>query len=585
MSRPWLRWNLAASLALCCLQAAPAPAWKLARSAHFEVYSQSNEDSARSVLLWFEQLRAFFAGLSGLAPDDTQPVRVIVFASAQEYQPYRLRPFADAYYVGLGSRNSIVMAESGQHEFQMAAHEYAHLILRSAGLQLPRWLNEGLADFFSTVLVGGHAVELGAGLPGRIQVLLRHPWMSLSQLLQVTETSKLGGDRTATDLFYAQSWALTEMLLRSPGYRSQFPALLAALRSGTPGELALRRVYGRSPAGIARDLHDWLVHDRPGPIRLPGVDTGEVLVRLSDVPPLASRLLLADVLLTAGELDRAEALYRALASDAPAEAAAALGSIALRRDDSEGARREWKQAIALGIQDAALCYRYAILADQAGLSADEIRPALQRAILLQPDYDDARYQLALLEKNSGHYQAALAQFLAMHAVGASRAYPYWMAVADTDNELNRREEAQAAATKAVAYAATPQEKALAAEQAYIAQTDLNVQFARGADGQTQLVTTRSPHASRDWNPFVEAGDDLRRVEATLEQVDCSAPVLRVRLLAAGKPLTLDVPDPSRVQMRNAPSEFVCGPQEHRPVLVEYAASPDGAGVLRGMEFR
>jgi hypothetical protein len=55
-------------------------------------------------------------------------------------------------------------------------------------------------------------------------------------------------------------------------------------------------------------------------------------------------------------------------------------------------------------------------------------------------------------------------------------------------------------------------------------------------------------------------------------------------MAAGSPLVLSVPDPSRVQIRNAGGiafEFTCGPQQGRKVLVEYTA----AGVLRGLELR
>ena len=597
MNRPWLRCrrNPAASrsLLLCVVGAlgtipvlaAPAPPWKLARSEHFEVYSQTGEERARSVLLWFEQLRAFFAAESGRTADDAPPVRVVVFESPQEYRPYQLRPLADAYYAGLGSRDYIVMATSGPRDVSLAAHEYAHLVLRAGGLQLPRWLNEGLAEFFSTVRVSERAAELGDVPPGRMETLARRQWTPLSKVLEVTDESPLGEDRGTANLFYAQCWALTEMLLRSPDYSSRFPELLAALSVGTPGVEALAKVYGRSSDEITRDLRAWVEHRRSAPIQLPGVDIGTVAAKVSDVSPLATRLLLADVLLTAGELDRAEMLYRELAADAPAESSAAFGAIALRRGDSDGARREWKRAIAQGIEDASLCYRYAVLADQAGLPPDEIRPALERAIALQPDYDDARFQLALLEKNARRYEPALTQFLAMRKIDGARAYPYWIAVADSYNELGRRQEAQAAAERAARHASTSGERAEAAQQSYIAQTDLDVQFTRDASGRAQLVTTRVPHDRKDWNPFVEAGDDLRRVPATLEEVDCGGATMRIRVLAAGKPLTLTVPDPSRVQMRNAPAEFVCGPQDNRQVLVEYAASKDADGVLRGMEFR
>src|ERR1051326_3710925 len=105
---------------------------------------------------------------------------------------------------------------------------------------------------------------------------------------------------------------------------------------------------------------------------------------MSTVSPLASQLLLGELLIDAGDLDHAEALYRGLAKNAPGVAtiSSGLGAIALRRGDREGARREWRRAMEHGIDDPLLCYRYAILAQDAGLDADEIRPALERAIAL-----------------------------------------------------------------------------------------------------------------------------------------------------------------------------------------------------------
>ncbi len=52
-------------------------------------------------------------------------------------------------------------------------------------------------------------------------------------------------------------------------------------------------------------------------------------------------------------------------------------------------------------------------------------------------------------------------------------------------------------------------------------------------------------------------------------------------------LKLAIPDPLHVLMRNAPSEFVCGPHAPSAVSIEYAVSgrnADADGVLRGMDF-
>jgi tetratricopeptide (TPR) repeat protein len=504
----------------------------------------------------------------------------------KEYEPYRLRS-ADAYFVGTESQDYIVMSASASNEFRIAAHEYAHLILHVGGLRCPDWLKEGLAEFFSTVHVDERGSELGGDLPARSQILRRRAWMTLPELLTLREES-LEGDRDRAGLFYAQSWALTSMLFLSAEYGPRFRDFVTALSFGEPTLERFAKVFSKSIGDVMRDLHAWMDQRGVPPIRLPGVASPSTSVEVSDVPVFASRSLLAELLMASGELDRAEALYRDLEREAPrnADIGAALGTIDLRRGDNEGARRQWKRAIDAGVTDASLCYRYAVLAGMAGLANDEVRPALVRAIELRPDFDDARYLLALLEKNMGQYEAAVAQLRAMRRVSPARLYDYWSILSDALNELQRHEEAKAAAVQAAGYATNPQERARAAQLAYMSQTELAVQFARDSNGHEQMVTTRVPHQS-DWNPFIEAGDDIRRVQGTLKEIDCGNKGTRFVVESGETRLRLAIEDPTRVRMRNAPSEFVCGPQEANHVLVEFAVSNKKGtdGVVRGMDFQ
>ncbi len=297
--------------------------------------------------------------------------------------------------------------------------------------------------------------------------------------------------------------------------------------------------------------------------------------------------MMAELLVTAGDLAGAEFAYREIARETgdTAEISAGLGAVAAARKQFDEARKLWKRALDLGLSDPALCFRYAELLDAGPARLDDRRAALERAISLQPDFDDARWVLALLLKNDSQPQAALAQLEAMREIAPARAYDYWCAMADALTSLGRGADAQAAARRALEKAATAEERTRAADLAYIAQTHLAVRLSHDAAGNPQMVTTRVPNTAANFNPFIEPADDLRRVTGTLREIECGAPALRIWLDTSEGRLSLTIADPARVQMRHAPEAFVCGPQPGNPVLVEYAARQNQDGLVRGLEFQ
>src|SRR5690242_13938378 len=102
--RPVLRG--VAFLASCVFLPAQTPrSWFLAANPHFEVYSEAGPESARTALAGFERLRAWVIRETGLRTDRVRPARVIGFASAGEYQRYRLHSVSDAHYVGTEGRD------------------------------------------------------------------------------------------------------------------------------------------------------------------------------------------------------------------------------------------------------------------------------------------------------------------------------------------------------------------------------------------------------------------------------------------------------------------------------------------------
>ncbi len=183
------------------------------------------------------------------------------------------------------------------------------------------------------------------------------------------------------------------------------------------------------------------------------------------MPEVTVRLILAGVTLDSGDVDRAEGIYR----DSPASAArsAGLGAITMRRGDRDFARREWRLAITQGIDDPPLCYRYAEMGEQNGPGDAGIRAALGRAVALKP-LSMTPVMLLYRAKRTPAVTSRRFCNCAMKTIAPVRAYDYWIALANSLNELGRREAGKSAAHSAAQALTTPAERAHAAELAYFA---------------------------------------------------------------------------------------------------------------------
>jgi tetratricopeptide (TPR) repeat protein len=268
---------------------------------------------------------------------------------------------------------------------------------------------------------------------------------------------------------------------------------------------------------------------------------------------------------------------------------AALGAIALRQGNRDEALRLWQQALINKVTDANLCYRYALLAQDAELDTQQVKAAFDRAVQLAPDFDDARYKLALLEHQIGEDKSAVEQLRAMRVPEGDRRYGYWTLMTTALTELDQRNEAKQAAQEAEKAAKTEADRMKARQLAYIAATDLTVQFATDAEGHSHMVTTRVPHGTTEWNPFIEPSDEIRHVTGKLGEVSCVAGTLSGFVLRTSDgQLLVEVPDPMHVLMRNSPEEFFCGPTQERAVEADYAVVKTAGkttNVLRGLTFQ
>ena len=161
--------------------AAGAEQWLKLKSSHFELYTTAGEKKGREAILYFEQVQDFFsrARSSNAKLISDASIRIIAFRSEKEFKPYRINESAAAYYLNGYDRDYIVMGSITANNYPGAVHEFTHLLLKHAGIELPIWFNEGLAELYSTLKPVGKKVAIGEVIPGRYYFMQENKWLTL----------------------------------------------------------------------------------------------------------------------------------------------------------------------------------------------------------------------------------------------------------------------------------------------------------------------------------------------------------------------------------------------------------------------
>jgi hypothetical protein len=574
--------------ALLCLNSVVAadPHWSRMASAHFEMYTTASERSARDTLRYFEQVHSVFA--QAMPPSTAQPsaVRILAFSSQKEYEPYRLNEFATAFYRSAGDRDYIVMSHTGAETFPIAVHEYVHLVVRHANVNLPPWLNEGLAELYSTLQPSGDKLLVGSLIAGRYHALLRDDWVPLQTILEAGHDSPYYNEKNKAGSLYNEGWALTHMLVLSPDYRPKFSQFTHLIAAGVDSAAALEQTYRVPLSQIESELKNYLRGGRFRgvllPIKLEKVDDD---LKAEPADAFEVKLLLAEIGDRAGREETTRAALQGLIAENPkrSEPHVDLGYLDRRERRSGDARQEFAKAFELGGRSPRMlwdCGRMVEAADQV-TAIDAFREVLKQ----EPDRVEVRLELASVQLRA-HPQDALATLAQVNKVTTKEAPRMFTLLAYASLGAGNRSEARAAAERLKGVATNDEDRA---------QADQILQFLDHSEGgvapalpEGQPGVVRRRYAG----PFAvrESADGETRPSYTggLVDLECEAQTTLIIDTAEGKKRVL-VEDPGQVVVqgvRAAEVNLVCGPQKARPIRVEYdPASQFGIdGVARVIHF-
>ena len=573
------------SIGIAVSEARAADQWIRLTTPHFELLTTAGEKKGREGIQYFETVRQFFVNV-GIASNLPQKrVRIVAFRGEKEFRPYAPNDFVTAFYAGGADNDYIVLSQIGFENYPVAVHEYTHLVQRRRiSTELPLWLNEGLAEFFSTLRPDGKKVAVGEMIPGRLYELHQNRLIDLDTLFAVGHDSSLYNERSRAGLFYSESWALVHMLYASTAYNPHFQVFMNAIESGQSSPAALRTAFGKSVAEVQKDLSGYLAmgdrHHLTAPVQL------DKSAEDPDVQPVAAYdadLALAEIMGSSLRLvPTAKTMLSRMMTEQPQrpEASAILAEVALREGRRDDAVRLFAKAAELGSINAEMYFRYAMLMWSRGNGNDDaIRKALEKALQLKPDYVEARMRLGFALMDHSEYKEALAQLKQVKGVMAQDAFTYFRGLAYVNYRLGDTDSARAALERAKQWAREPADRMAVEQLGHSIETSVE-SGVTPTEAQTETVET------------VQAPARLPKMEGTMDNLECSSTSARLAILSGGKPVWFLIQDPAAVRMTNAGGvsmDFTCGKQAARTVVIEYQPRVDSetktVGVVRGIEFK
>lgn len=536
-------------------------------------YTYDNEKQARRAAQQFEETRQFFESIWRKLDRD-KPIYIFSFDGDKRYDSLGANKISAAFYSGGIDADYIVLRDLTAASFPIAVHEFVHLLVRHSGLKLPVWLNEGLAELYSTIEDRDHKVLVGQLPPYHLGLLNSKQLLPLNTLLTVTHDSPHYNERDKASIFYAQSWALTHMLSLDKRYGDNFPKLMKACEREAPTAATLEAVFGKPIVTIEKDLEKYIRQSLyRGLLFDTKLKNADAVFTKSTPAPGEADLALSGVFLTMREFEKYAAQVEATAQANPQAAGAAekLAILASRRQQFKEEARWLIEADRLGSKNPTLMMRLASLTQ---MDADRTVPnisALTRILDQFPDHMDVRIALSSALNRAKRPVQAYAIFNSIRTVAPAKAPRFFLTRASAYANAKEFERAIADANQGLSLATEDADRQYA--QSLIASlTSYQKAIATGVKAADLVMPTEEIATLTPQQVSAEA-------TGTFEHLACPDGKLIVHLRTADNELLklwLETPDRLQIEGLGAYTvDLNCGPQpKPERLTVTYVPKPN-----------
>lgn len=262
-----LGWRLGLALIVASAVARAAEAkWLKASTPNFTIITSVSQDDAARHVREFQEYVTSLRGFLGEPGTPLPPLTIVVFRHFRDFDPYRPRlengkPQRVGGYFVRHESWAVIGVPSSLTEVEQRAifHEGVHWFLSGSAQPMPPWLEEGMAEVFSTFRIEGSQVRWGAPIDDHVERLRQLGAWSLESLMN-TPRDELFENTKHTGRFYAESWACVHFLMF--GHTGIRPDALTRFRrligGGALPEAACAEAFDRTPEEIERLVQQYI---------------------------------------------------------------------------------------------------------------------------------------------------------------------------------------------------------------------------------------------------------------------------------------------------------------------------------------
>lgn len=346
--------------------------WVNLQSKNFNVVSNADEKKTKELVLKMEQFRYTLSQLYVDIPE-SEPVKVtvVIFKDDKAFNPFKpiykgkRRDDVAGYFTDSEDENIIAIDASSNEVLRVIFHEYFHLLLSFSPTELPLWINEGLAELYSSFEIDKNEVVLGTPLSYHVNYLQNNDlkFIPLKTLIQTDTTSAIYNESDKNSFFYTQSWAtLHYLMLSEKGVRKpQVFKYLRAIRMGKTPEQAFTESFG-SFEEMDRAIRNYVSNKYYQIVKYPlSTNISDKNFLFEPLSEAQIQYYLGNLLLRTGRVEEAEKYFhQATNLDSNlVNSYEGLAFSALKRNNLTQAKEYFKQAVTRNSKNYLVYYQYA----------------------------------------------------------------------------------------------------------------------------------------------------------------------------------------------------------------------------------